>query len=310
MADVIYFDELVPIGTITNDKILAVESDPRGSAGFKATTLEIKNYVNDGRPSGKTVTGGTAASENLILESTSHVTKGEVQVASGTKLHANTVSYETLITDDNDFATKKYVDDHTSNAIWTLIGTEVTLTTVTNTIGATNPLTYTSHPTFTVDEEIVDRKYVDDHSANGMWQRIGTEISVSNGGDTINFGTAGVIKSGSFDSTNISSYDAHPTFTVDTEIVDKKYVDDAITAHKEPAHDLLTVVTPGQTAFTLSKTPLYPDKTMLSTNGQLRLYGGGNDYSITGTALTWNDPGGFTLDTTDVVQIWYEVLTP
>lgn len=43
---------------------------------YKGTSLEVKNYFNLGQAGGRTIEGGTAAAENLILESTSHGTKG------------------------------------------------------------------------------------------------------------------------------------------------------------------------------------------------------------------------------------------
>ncbi len=69
--------------------------------------------------------------------------------------------------------------------------------------------------------------------------------------------------------------------------------------------EVLTISGDGQTAFTLSDTPAAPEKSILSLNGQIREYT--VDFTISGTALTWNDPGGLTLKTTDALQIWYNV---
>jgi hypothetical protein len=52
-----------------------------------------------------------------------------------------------------------------------------------------------------------------------------------------------------------------------------------------------------QTIFTLSSTPSGPAAFSLYLNGQLRLRG--TDYTQAGTILTWLDPGGLTLLTTD-----------
>lgn len=87
----------------TNDSRVEVKTD----AGF----LEEKFLVKNGLSGGQTAVGGTDASDNLILESTSDATKGEVQIADGTVLHTNTANYETLVTDDDDFPNKKYLDD-------------------------------------------------------------------------------------------------------------------------------------------------------------------------------------------------------
>lgn len=86
----------------------------------------------------------------------------------------------------------------------------------------------------------------------------------------------------------------------------KGYIDDQI-GGGAATHENLTISTPGQTAFTLASTPVDPAKSQLYLNGQLRKYGAGDDYSISGTSLTWNDPGGLTLKTTDDFQIWYNI---
>lgn len=45
--------------------------------------------------------------------------------------------------------------------------------------------------------------------------------------------------------------------------------------------------TAGQTAFTLTSTPTYPTKGILTLNGQEKIYG--TDYTVSGTSLTWLD---------------------
>jgi hypothetical protein len=97
------------------------------------------------------------------------------------------------------------------------------------------------------------------------------------------------------------------TGTTDNDtMATKGYVDDQI-GGGSATHENLTISTPGQTAFTLASTPIDPAKSQLYLNGQLRKYGGGEDYTISGTSLTWNDPGGVTLLTTDDFQIWYNI---
>jgi hypothetical protein len=166
---------------------MQLETDIGGSTPNKVTAAQIKTFSNNGESGGKTIEGGTGASENLILDSTANATKGEVQISDGSTLHANTANYETLVTDDDDIPNKKYVDD--------------------------------SHP------------------------------------DTVT--------------------------------------------------ELLTISGDGQTAFTLGGTPTTPSESILVLNGQVRLYT--TDFTISGTTLTWNDPGGLTLKTTDTLQIWYNV---
>jgi hypothetical protein len=98
--------------------------------------------------------------------------------------------------------------------------------------------------------------------------------------------------------------------TDNNDIPNKKYVDDTL-AVGFAKHDNLTVSSPGQTSFTLSTTPDDVTTALLTVNGQTRKYGAGEDFTISGTTLTWLDPGGVTLKTTDVVQIWYDIsLTP
>jgi len=154
------------------------------------------------------------------------------------KLKPIQLEISTGTTDNDTVTTKGYVDEHSANAIWTLIGTEIALTTPSNTIEPATPLKYTSHPTFTLDEDIVDKRYVDDI---------------------------------------VSFY-----------------------AVQEP----LTVATPGQTIFTLSEEASGTASFGLFLNGQLR--NDPIDYQIAGTTLTWNDPAGLTLKTTDVLTAWYD----
>jgi hypothetical protein len=114
MADVLYFADLQPVtGAIPDNRILAMESEPPSATkGFKPTMLQTKNYVNDGQTGGKTVQGGTGSGEHLTLQSTSHGTKGNVQIADGDKLITLDAAYDTKITADVDFITKKYFDDN------------------------------------------------------------------------------------------------------------------------------------------------------------------------------------------------------
>jgi hypothetical protein len=85
----------------------------------------------------------------------------------------------------------------------------------------------------------------------------------------------------------------------------KGYVDD-IAGAGFGIRDTLPVATPGQTAFTLSSTPTSVTNSMLVLNGQIRFYGVGNDYTISGTTLTWINTS-ISLQTTDVLQVWYDI---
>jgi hypothetical protein len=65
------------------DADLAAIVDATDATTKKATALQFKDYVNAGKPGGKTIVGGTASGEDLILVSTSHGTKGDVIVKDG-----------------------------------------------------------------------------------------------------------------------------------------------------------------------------------------------------------------------------------
>ena len=68
--------------------------------------------------------------------------------------------------------------------------------------------------------------------------------------------------------------------------------------------EILTISTPGQTAFTLSETPANDDGFLLFLNGQLRSLV--TDYTRSGTSLTWLDLDGLTLDTSDELKAVYD----
>lgn len=67
--------------------------------------------------------------------------------------------------------------------------------------------------------------------------------------------------------------------------------------------DKLTITGDGQTAFTLSSTPSGYAAFALYLNGQLRV--SLTDYTFSGTSLTWLDPAGLTLKTTDILIARY-----
>lgn len=93
-----------------------------------------------------------------------------------------------------------------------------------------------------------------------------------------------------------ASYAAHPTFSADTELVDKKYVDDLAGA-QTPITEELVIDSDGKTSFTLAQTPHTAAYVNAYLRGQRRRYN--VDFTVSGTTLTWNDPGGLTLLITD-----------
>ena len=95
-------------------------------------------------------------------------------------------------------------------------------------------VSYNSHKVFASDTDIVDKKYIDDEIANlttdhsellNLSSDDHTQYSLINGGR---------------DYTNVISYDTDKTFSEDTDIVAKKYVDDAITSTVITSHSNLT----------------------------------------------------------------------
>jgi hypothetical protein len=140
-----------------------------------------------------------------------------------------------------------------------------------------------------------------------IWQRTGTDISPVNAGDTVELDSTGGAQFGATGQ-NIVEFSTDGTLAGDsdtalpTEKAVKTYVDASTAAAAK--QETLTISTPGQTAFTLSQTPSGADSFGLFLNGQLRY--NPTDYTFTGTALTWNDPGGLTLKTTDQLLAWYD----
>lgn len=95
-------NDLAAAGAVSDT--MQYETDIGGATANKVTSTQVKTYVQTGITGGKTVEGGTAASENLILDSTSNATKGEVQIATGSDLKVE----EKVITD---MLTEKTLDN-------------------------------------------------------------------------------------------------------------------------------------------------------------------------------------------------------
>lgn len=83
-------------------------------------------------------------------------------------------------------------------------------------------VSYGTHPTFLADTNIVDKKYVDD-SVAGIVTDHGALTGLSDD-DHIQYSKV----DGTRQYTDIVSYNDDKTFTSDTQIVDKKYVDDSV----------------------------------------------------------------------------------
>ena len=81
---------------------------------------------------------------------------------------------------------------------------------------------YTTHPTFTIDTQIVDKKYVDD-IVGGLTTDHGSLTGLSDDDHT-----QYSLTNGNRDYSAIVSYNAAKTFTTDNQIISKKYVDDTV----------------------------------------------------------------------------------
>lgn len=76
------------------------------------------------------------------------------------------------------------------------------------------------------------------------------------------------------------------------------------TNHQHVA-ETIAVTSNGQTGFALSQTPKDVADVVMTVNGVRYEYGGGKDYTISGSTVTWLDTD-FTLATTDEVIFTYE----
>lgn len=135
----------------------------------------------------------------VILEATSTAAGGSPSISTGVTNHANLTG---LGNDDH----YQYILVNGSRDFSDVVG-------------------YGSHPTFVSDTDVVDKKYVDDEIANLTTDH--GELLGLGDDDHVQYSKA----DGSRQYTNIVSYDANKTFTTDTQIVDKKYVDDTVVTH-------------------------------------------------------------------------------
>lgn len=250
MANLKTSDYGVIPGGIINSTWLFDVANP-SVVNYKATFTELQDNVNAGKALGKTITGGTGANENLVFDSTSNATKGQVQLADGSVLHANTTNYETLVTDNNDIPNKKYVDDAVATeAIWDRGGTTVTLQNAGDTVQLdsagglqfgpagqnitviSTDVAFTGAVNTAISSQLAIKTYVDNHSTNGLWTRTGTNVSLTNAGDTVQFDATGGTQFGATGQ-NITEYSIDGTLAdnVDTALPTEKAVKTYVDAH-------------------------------------------------------------------------------
>lgn len=160
------------------------------------------------------------------------------------KITPEQLKVSTGTTDNSTVTTKGYVDEHEQNAIWKLVGTEVALTTTSNTFNPAVPLKYTSDPTITLDAQFATKKYVDEHLTNAIWTKTATEVALTTPTDTLD--PAAPLK-----------YTTEPTLSLDAELATKGYVDKgtrtAFVARMAPADPAQTDVTGGSPSGPLYK---------------------------------------------------------
>lgn len=135
---------------------------------------------------------------------------------------------------------------------------------------------------------------------HGYWDRIVNDLVPDNIGDNINLEEAGRGK-GFLDP--VSDYD----------VVNLRYLVNYVSSIGlgEPKVDVLTVTSDGQTAFTLSEAPINSDAIIVTVRGQtfFRNNGGTIGFTVSGTNLTWSNPKGLSLKTTDEVVAWYNFIS-
>jgi hypothetical protein len=142
----------------------------------------------------------------------------------GTRNFSDKVNYAVhpTFTTDTELVDKKYVDDkqHDHGGLAGLGDDDHSqYSLATGTRNYTGIVSYNAAKTFSSDAQIVDKKYVDDtvitdHGGlGGLTDDDHSQYSLTNGNRAY---------------TGKVSYSSHPSFILDTEIVDKKYVDDEI----------------------------------------------------------------------------------
>jgi len=70
----------------------------------------------------------------------------------------------------------------------------------------------------------------------------------------------------------------------------------------DPEQEHITVLSNGQTSFTLTNAPIDSTTVMMFINGFKQIYG--TDYTGSGQTITWLNTD-YTLETTDKVEFWY-----
>lgn len=97
------------------------------------------------------------------------------------------------------------------------------------------------------------------------------------------------------------TYSGSPSL-ITSDVVEFWYISIASTAPVEQVQETVAVTSPGQTSFGLSFAPTDTNAVEMYVNGQKQQHGSGNDYTISGSTVTY---AGTTLNVTDIVEFWY-----
>lgn len=99
-----------------------------------------------------------------------------------------------------------------------------------------------------------------------------------------------------------------PGSTLSAMLNDLINIMDKLSANSSSSHLVasvtLPIVTNGQVTFTLPYLPLNPVNVLVTVNGMKYSYGSSNDFTISGTTLSWTDVS-IILETTDSMTISY-----
>jgi hypothetical protein len=150
------------------------ETDLSGTTANKVTALQIDSFVMTGKPLGRTFTGGSQASENLTLESTSNATKGLINFGSAATSYFDESS--------NTFTLSGLTET-------SILGTNANKTLVSIT-ALPNGTTATTQPSGDNSTKLATTAYVDNSIAKeNLWDRNGTVIYPAIPGDNLAIGS-------------------------------------------------------------------------------------------------------------------------
>lgn len=228
--------------------IIVTPTVASGSAYDTFNIIDIRPlpfHMRDGGQTG-TSTGEGGVSDHGDLTGLADDDHMQYVLKGGGRRFTGKTGYEShpTFSTDTDIVDKKYVDDEIAGLTTdhgTLDGLSdddhTQYTKADGTRAFTGTVSYSSNPTFSDSKEIVDKNYVDNSISSSVVTDHGNLTGLSDDDHT-----QYIRVDGTRDLTNKLSYNGHPTFLNDVELVDKKYVDDEITNHSTD-HGELTGLT-------------------------------------------------------------------